>query len=610
MPEHHPGQVEQTKWKTAEGAGKGQTAKSGQFCSLCGAWRGQLGLEPTFELYIKHLYDEVFRILRPDGTCFVNLADTYSSGLTSSLKYAMLRQDLSIKEKKYVGLELSRELQKVWQENGQEACKRLMYAVLPKEIPENQKIQRKTENILSKILSCSQKRDKFENNTKKFSAKNGNHTTVGREMCVLRGDQTGVFNARPHQGRRPERISKSNGNFNNIPPSQKRRIPKEQISNFVLELQRIFGNVRLLSTLKFNKSNIPQQLKPYFLDEKAAEGVPAKSLCLIPQRFAIEMINRGWILRNTVIWHKPNPMPSSAKDRFTVDFEYVFFFVKSNKTLYWIRPDGKMASEKPDAKSGIEDLDWQRGTRKGKPVKLSLWKGYSYWFEPIYEPYLTESNAERPRMGQGQNTKYKQKRNYGGGGSSFLGHSGTLKADGTQIQKNPLGRNKRCVWAIESRNNYEIVVKEDGKVIFGGSGKLQEEMVEQLFYALTQNKSKDEIKGTTWRIPTQAFPEAHFATFPEKLVEPMILAGCPEFVCKKCGMGRRKVYDRPKPPDEAYTKARRPEDRHIASSPIGGGRGSGGKMQKWLNENPPTFKGYTDCGCKAGFRYGIVLDPS
>src|SRR5260370_20664402 len=44
-----------------------------------------------------------------------------------------------------------------------------------------------------------------------------------------------------------------------------------------------------------------------------------KSLCLIPFRFAIEMVNRGWILRNTIIWHKPNAMPESVKDRFTDD---------------------------------------------------------------------------------------------------------------------------------------------------------------------------------------------------------------------------------------------------------------------------------------------------
>jgi len=60
----------------------------------------------------------------------------------------------------------------------------------------------------------------------------------------------------------------------------------------------------------------------------------SKCLIMIPQRFAIEMVNRDWILRNVIIWHKPNCMPSSAKDRFTVDFEYIFFFSKKKKYYF------------------------------------------------------------------------------------------------------------------------------------------------------------------------------------------------------------------------------------------------------------------------------------
>lgn len=59
-----------------------------------------------------------------------------------------------------------------------------------------------------------------------------------------------------------------------------------------------------------------------------------KCLLQIPARFSIEMINRGWILRNEIIWHKPNAMPSSALDRFTVDFEKVFFFTKNKKYYF------------------------------------------------------------------------------------------------------------------------------------------------------------------------------------------------------------------------------------------------------------------------------------
>jgi DNA modification methylase len=67
---------------------------------------------------------------------------------------------------------------------------------------------------------------------------------------------------------------------------------------------------------------------------KIKTALPNKSLCQIPSRFAIEMCNRGWILRNEIIWHKPNCMPQSVKDRFTVDFEKLFFFVKSQEYYF------------------------------------------------------------------------------------------------------------------------------------------------------------------------------------------------------------------------------------------------------------------------------------
>ena len=66
----------------------------------------------------------------------------------------------------------------------------------------------------------------------------------------------------------------------------------------------------------------------------AGTGDFNKSLVGIPFRFATEMLERGWTLRNTIIWHKRNCMPSSIRDRFTVDFEYVFLFSKNKKYFF------------------------------------------------------------------------------------------------------------------------------------------------------------------------------------------------------------------------------------------------------------------------------------
>lgn len=64
---------------------------------------------------------------------------------------------------------------------------------------------------------------------------------------------------------------------------------------------------------------------------KSADDIKQKSLVLIPHRFAIGCIDRGWIVRNDIIWAKRNGMPESVTDRFSKKHEYFFFMVKSEK---------------------------------------------------------------------------------------------------------------------------------------------------------------------------------------------------------------------------------------------------------------------------------------
>lgn len=61
---------------------------------------------------------------------------------------------------------------------------------------------------------------------------------------------------------------------------------------------------------------------------------PNKCLLLIPHRFAIGCIERGWIVRNDIIWAKRNGMPESVTDRFSKKHEYFFFMVKSEKYFF------------------------------------------------------------------------------------------------------------------------------------------------------------------------------------------------------------------------------------------------------------------------------------
>ena len=59
-----------------------------------------------------------------------------------------------------------------------------------------------------------------------------------------------------------------------------------------------------------------------------------KGLLLIPERIAIIFSNNKWCLRNNIIWHKPNHMPSAVKDRFCNTYENVYFFIKESNTYY------------------------------------------------------------------------------------------------------------------------------------------------------------------------------------------------------------------------------------------------------------------------------------
>lgn len=59
-----------------------------------------------------------------------------------------------------------------------------------------------------------------------------------------------------------------------------------------------------------------------------------KGLLMIPERLAIAICSAGWILRNKIVWYKPNHMPSSVKDRFCSAWEPIYFFTKNSERYY------------------------------------------------------------------------------------------------------------------------------------------------------------------------------------------------------------------------------------------------------------------------------------
>ena len=97
---------------------------------------------------------------------------------------------------------------------------------------------------------------------------------------------------------------------------------------------------------------------------KATDYQP-KCLMGVPWRVAFALIDDGWILRNDIIWRKPNAMPSSVKDRLATTYEHIFHFVKQRKYFYDLD-----AIRKPH--TSVKDLGRKRLDTKTPKHDLAL----------------------------------------------------------------------------------------------------------------------------------------------------------------------------------------------------------------------------------------------
>ena len=81
-------------------------------------------------------------------------------------------------------------------------------------------------------------------------------------------------------------------------------------------------------------TNRVQDMQSQYGDIKVKTGLPRKNLLGMPWRVAFALQAEGWILRQDIIWHKPNPMPESVTDRCTKAHEYIFLLSKQAKYYY------------------------------------------------------------------------------------------------------------------------------------------------------------------------------------------------------------------------------------------------------------------------------------
>jgi len=165
-------------------------------------------------------------------------------------------------------------------------------------------------------------------------------------------------------------------------------------------------------------------------------GLKPKDLLGIPWMVAKALQADGWYLRSEIIWHKPNPMPESCRDRPTKGHEQIFLLSKRPKYFY----DAEAIREEGEGYGRCEGFRSKR-----------------------YENNRSfDNDADAPRSGA---------------------HTASYEG----------GRNKRTVWTVA----------------------------------------------------TAPFSEAHFATFPPKLIEPCIAAGSSEKgCCAECGAPWERVVEK------------------------------------------------------------------
>lgn len=211
------------------------------------------------------------------------------------------------------------------------------------------------------------------------------------------------------------------------------------------------------------------------------DSMSNKSLMGIPGMFVSEMIKRGWLLRNDIIWAKENTMPESVKDRFTCDWEALYFFVCQKK----------------------------------------------YYFKQQLEP-ITESSLQRVWY-----PNYSVKADTG----VYAGMSLARQADYfKRVREGNHWRNRRCVWTI-STNSPGFEMCQNCHRIYNGAelDSLPKRMVQHTLSGKRPSGKIDQaLEGRgleLWRPICHCGASewvSHYASFPLELCITPILAGCPE----------------------------------------------------------------------------------
>lgn len=183
------------------------------------------------------------------------------------------------------------------------------------------------------------------------------------------------------------------------------------------------------STLTTNRRDFPNA-KSFGANRKRKNttGLPAKNMIGIPWRVAFALQADGWILRQDIIWAKPNPMPESVTDRCTKSHEYIFMLSKSERYHY-----DHEAIKEPPSPELVQQIE---EGYNGKALKDYL--GAS----------VQDASATKSRIINGYRSRIDKQRGHSRRHSGFNDKWDAL----TPTEQAACGSNKRDVWTVAPAN--------------------------------------------------------------------------------------------------------------------------------------------------------------
>ena len=266
-------------------------------------------------------------------------------------------------------------------------------------------------------------------------------------------------------------------------------------------------------------------------------------LQMIPQRLALEMQKQGWKLRNTIIWYKPNHMPSPVKNRFSNTWEPIFFFVKNgeSKKYYFnldeVRVEHKTKEEKksnlPETLS-IEEFNKLKD-KLGLKVAPSNGNGYSGKFKDTNKINLGASPGARSVV-SGEYYSLQRKYDIDDELKFEIIRSLRKKREEKKITSKEVDeyfgyKDTAGHWFRLDESGSSLPRPEDWpklKRLLNLDNKYDEIMTGQHYVLQTvKHHPNGKNPGDMWQIPTAKLKEAHFAVFPEELPRKAIKACCP-----------------------------------------------------------------------------------